>query len=140
MKYVYQKKATIERYRGVKGFTLIEVMIVVAIIGILSAIGYPNYQNYVTETRRADGQLALMNAAQAIERCKATAFTYANCVLPANLQTSEEGHYALAVATTRSTFVLTATSQNAQAHDADCPTITLNDRGQQGHSGTGPCW
>ncbi len=123
-----------------RGFTLIEVMIVVAIIGIVSAIAYPSYQNYVTETRRADGHLALMNAAQSIERCKATAFSYANCTVPANLQTSDEGQYTLTVATTRSTYTLTATAQGAQAHDSKCPTITLNDQGQQGHTGAGPCW
>lgn len=123
-----------------RGFTLIEVMIVVAIIGIVSAIAYPSYQNYVTEARRADGHLALMNAAQALERCKATAFSYANCQLPANLQTSDEKQYALTVVTTRSTYTLTATAQDAQAHDNKCPTITLNDQGQQGHTGAGPCW
>lgn len=122
------------------GFTLIEVMIVIAIIGIVSAIAYPNYQNYITETRRADGHLALLNAAQSIERCKTSRFSYAACTLPANLQESEEGQYAITVTTTNSTYTLTATAQDTQANDADCPTMTLNGQGQQGHTGAGPCW
>ena len=123
-----------------KGFTLIEVMIVVAIIGIIAAIGYPSYQNYVTDTRRADGHLALLNASQAIERCKASAFSYTNCTLPANLQQSDDGQYAITVTTTNSNYTLTATAQDKQAHDTDCPTMTLNGLGQKGHTGAGPCW
>ena len=122
------------------GFTLIELMIVVAIIGIIAAIGYPSYTGYVEKTRRADGHLGLMKASQSMERCRATKYSYASCTLPAHLQSSEEGNYAISATTTTSTFVLTATAQNAQSGDSHCPTITLNDRGVQGHTGTGPCW
>ena len=122
------------------GFTLIELMIVVAIIGIIAAVGYPSYTDYVEKARRSDGQLVLMNASQAMERCRATQYSYANCTLPTHLQESEEGNYSVAAVTTSSTFVLTATAQNAQATDDHCPTLTLNDQGVQGHTGTGPCW
>lgn len=50
------------------GFTLIEVMIVVAIIGILAALAYPAYQSHMKKTRRADAQGALMGFANAMER------------------------------------------------------------------------
>lgn len=50
------------------GFTLIEVMIVVVIIGILSSIAYPSYQDYVKQARRADAQASLMELAQFMER------------------------------------------------------------------------
>lgn len=134
----FEKSAN--KQRGTKGFTLIEVLIVVAIVGIIAAVGYPSYGDYVRKTRRADAQLALMNATQAMERCRTTAFSYASCTLPAGLQVSEEGNYAITVTTTTSTFTLTATAQNTQSNDADCPTLTLNDQGVQGHTGSGPCW
>ncbi|MBU2706510.1 prepilin-type N-terminal cleavage/methylation domain-containing protein [Zooshikella marina] len=50
------------------GFSLIELLIVIAIIGIIAAIAYPSYQDHVTRTRRADAQAALMQMSQAMER------------------------------------------------------------------------
>ena len=58
------------------GFTLIELMITVAIIGILAAIAYPSYQNYTKQTRRSDAQIALTNAANQQERYFTECNTY----------------------------------------------------------------
>jgi len=59
---------SLNRICTVSGFTLIEVMIVVAIVGILSAIAYPSYQDHVRSSRRADAQAALSELAQFMER------------------------------------------------------------------------
>lgn len=59
-----------------QGFSLIELMIVVAIVGILAAIAYPSYQNYVLRSGRADGQAKLMEILQAQERFYSQNQTY----------------------------------------------------------------
>ena len=71
--------------RSAKGFTLIELMVVVAIIGILASIAYPAYQRYIERSYIAEAQAALMAGAQSMERCYSRSNTYTGCVnaLPA---------------------------------------------------------
>ena len=64
-----------------KGFTLIEVMIVVAIIGILAAISYPSYQRYVIKTKRADMMTEMQNIASQIESRKLAQGSYSNALV-----------------------------------------------------------
>lgn len=59
-----------------KGFSLVELMIVVAIIGVLTMIAYPSYQDYIKSSNRAAAQADLMSLGAAMERHKATSFSY----------------------------------------------------------------
>ena len=71
-----------------QGFTLVELMIVVAIVAILAAIAYPSYKEYVRKSRRADAKAVLVEAAQFMERVYTEDFSYASAELPPSLKKS----------------------------------------------------
>lgn len=135
--------------RAWRGFTLIEVMIVVAIMGILAAVAYPSYQEQVRKGRRADGQAVLMEAAQFMERYYTENMRYdrdlagSGVALPTGLREApKEGatkHYDVSLqAVGPQAYTLRAVPKGVQASDG-CGTMTINQLGQK--TGDKPdCW
>ena len=118
-----------------RGFTLIEVMIVVAIVGILSAIAYPSYQEYVRRGHRAEARAGLLQAAQWMERAATATGTYPKTAqFPASLKTVPNDRYDISVNSNGSTFTLTAAPKGAQASDK-CGNYTLTNTGLRGANG-----
>jgi type IV pilus assembly protein PilE len=120
-----------------QGFSLIELMIAVVIVGILAAIAIPMYSDYVTRSRRADGQATLMQVAQELERCY-TQFSKYNdnscSVVNGGVvsETSDQGFYVVTASKLdESAFTLTATPQNEQADDTDCGDLILTHLGEE---------
>lgn len=109
------------------GVTLMELMIVVAVIGILAAIAYPSYRDQVLRSHRSDAKVGLERLAQTLERCYTNSLpkTYAGCV--AATVPSENGYYSIAVTPTATNFTLTATALGGQLADSDCRTLTIDN-------------
>ena len=122
-----------------KGFTLIELMIVVAVVGILSAIAYPSYTEYVRRGHRADARAGLLQAQLWMERA-ATATGVYPTALPANLtwsgDTSKRYTIGFAANNTNAAFTLTAAPKNPGPQASDkCGTYTLSNTGLRGANG-----
>jgi type IV pilus assembly protein PilE len=121
----------LQSYRHAQGFTLIEVMIVVAIVGILAAIAMPSYNEYIRRGHRADARAGLLQAQQWLERASTATGVYPTA-LPANLtwaaDTTKRYTISIGGPATTSSFTLTATPKGAQVGDK-CGNYTLTNTG-----------
>jgi type IV pilus assembly protein PilE len=134
-----------------KGFTLIELMIVVAIIGIIASLAVTSYNDSTRKTRRSDAKTSLTDLAAQFERCYTANGQYTTTTAPAKTcglvttagaltpaaAASGKGFYTITVALTANTFTLTATPTGFT--DADCASFTLSNTGAQTPSGN-TCW
>ena len=141
------------------GFTVIEMMMVVAIVAILAAISYPTYQGYIVRANRGVGEAALLEVAARQEQFFATNSTYANALddLGYNaayyIDRESQGTNAAGaiylisvaagpnVAAPFTTYTLTATRQNYQTRDEDCGNLGLSHLGVKTTTVAGEkCW
>ena len=149
------KKMTCGRVKSVSrrmdGFTLVELMIVVAIIGILAAIAYPSYQQYVLRANRAEAKAILTETAQLMERRFTTCGTYGtnaacgtaatptSAVSPKNASGSAiKYNVSFSAGPTATDFTLQAEPAGQQMSDT-CATLTLSNTGAKTPT-SGGCW
>jgi len=113
------------------GFTLIELMIVVAVLAIIAAIAFPAYTSQVQKARRAEATSAVLGAAQQLERCYTRASTYTGCLNTTDIS-SGLSHYNISIDPTSptSTYTLIAEPKGSQSNDV-C-TFTLTHTGVRG--------
>lgn len=138
--------------RHARGFTLIELMVVVAVIAILASVAYPSYQDSVRKSRRAQAKADMVELAQRYERFHtvnnrydgfwAGAFGSANAAVNSPSTGGTVAYRITSVAAVNS-FTLTAAPQGNQQKDTRCGTLTLTNTGVKGENGTGAlsdCW
>lgn len=148
-------EGTVGNATRVKGFTLIEIMIVVMIIGVLAAIAYPSYQNHVIKSRRAAAAACSLEAAQFMERFYTTNMKYDKDIagkavaLPATACANDLANFYTfslkAADLSASTYTIDATPKGQQlARDTKCATLSINQTGKKMTSNTGTnaseCW
>lgn len=138
-------------YRTKAGFTLIELMIVIAVMGILAGIAIPAYQKYLVRARLEDGKAKVSEVAQRLERYYSEQLTYVTDLKTLGYSTStvksDQGHYEISVAANdssniKSSFKITATPQGSQATaDTICGNLYLtSDNVRSTDKGGASCW
>jgi len=128
------------------GFTLVEVMIAVAIIGVIASLAYPSYLSYLRDSRRADAEGVLVEMAAWMERRYTVDGQYNQGGTPAlPIQKSPRDgaatHYQISVsAIDEDSFTLTATAVGGQTEE-ECGNLTITQTGARGSDGPGnDCW
>lgn len=140
-----------------KGFSLLELMIVVAVVGIISAVAYPSYVEYVREAGRSDAHKALLTVMQAEERFYNNSGTYSytttlggaagtglQLAVTGGAYRTPDARYDVTAAACGGGIAecvqLTATAIGDQADDTDCATITYQSTGAKGGTSGLDCW
>ncbi len=122
------------------GFTIIELLITLAIVGILASIAYPAYQKHVVRVRRNQAIIVLNNTAAELEQHYSTGHSYKDFPI----KNQDTKFYRFEVTAEDDNYTISAIPINAQAQrDKQCGTLSLNQRGTKTISGSGTlngCW
>ncbi len=116
------------------GFSLLELLIVLLILGILTAIAYPSYRDHLIHARRIEGQTALLDLANRMEGYYSEHHTYKTATLAGleRLTSINEIYHLQIVIATDTAYVLQATPNGAQLSDVRCQSLTLTSEGKRG--------
>jgi type IV pilus assembly protein PilE len=126
--------------RHLQGFSLIELMIAIAIVAILATVAYPSYQNYMLASHRTEAHTMLLSAANRQENYYLDFNQYASSAAALNLSdVSASGYYQLAISAATNSYTLTATASGAQSSDSHCQNMTINQNGVRGATNN-DCW
>ena len=129
-----------------RGFTLIELMIVVVIVGILAAVAYPSYIDSIRVARRADAMDAMLTLQNLQEKWRASNTAYGTRVNIGGNAASVDGRYTLAVGGVSATgYTITATAIGDQVNDTDCSvlnnmTLIVSAANPGGVKAPATCW
>ena len=137
-----------------RGFTLIELMVAVAIVAILATIAATSYTSQVQRSRRTDARSALLDLAGREEKLFSTTNAYTNSLAALGYASATvgSGYYTVAVASPDATqvvpagtptYLITATTFGTQVGDTQCATLSVNQTGLQTSTGGAPaatCW
>jgi type IV pilus assembly protein PilE len=141
--------------RSARGFTLVELMVTVAILAILATIAATSYTSQIQKSRRTDARSALLDLAGREEKIFSTANTYSATATDLGYTAwgtaIGSGYYSINVVSpdlaqpvaSQPNYLITATAINAQAADAQCTSLSVDQTGKQTSAGTAPvatCW
>ncbi len=137
-----REKVCGKRIQNQAGFTLVELMIVVAIVALLVTIAVPSYNQYMEDVRREDGRETLLKTAQLLERCYTTHGSYTDSSCNVSFpRDSEDGFYRIPQAGNNAAMTLASNSYTIVAEpqaghaDDECGQLTLANTGAKGLNG-----
>lgn len=129
-------------YKSNRGFSLIELIVVVAIFGFLLGVALPQFGSYMIKTKRHDATAILADTVQRLERCFTLEGVYnGSCAIKT---ISEEGYYSLLAVREAQSYTLFAVpvAGKSQSMDSECATLSITSTGKKSTTGTlgDQCW